>query len=331
MSVLIIAEAGVNHNGDLLLAKRMIEVAALAGADVVKFQTFRSENLVTKSAVKADYQKQATGTDDSQFDMLKKLEISPSQHEELINTCLQHNIQFLSTPFDTESVDYLESIGIQSWKIPSGEITNLPYLVKIAKTEKPIILSSGMSTMQELSAAVKVLKDNGAGEITALHCNSEYPTPFEDANIKAMLTIEDELNIPMGYSDHTPGIEAAIAAVALGAVIIEKHFTLDKNMDGPDHRASLEPDELAAMVKAVRNVEKAMGTGKKIPSPSEQKNIIIARKSIVAMRKIKKGEELTVDNITTKRPGNGVSPMLWFDVLGTKACRDFEEDELIAL
>lgn len=331
MSVLIIAEAGVNHNGDLTLAKRMIEVAALSGADVLKFQTFRSGNLVTKSALKADYQKQTTGAAGSQLEMLKKLEINPSQHEELINACRQHNIQFLSTPFDMESVDYLESIGIQSWKIPSGEITNLPYLVQIAKTGKPIILSSGMSTMEELRSAMDVLRGNGAGEITVLHCNSEYPTPFEDTNLRAMLTIRDELNVPVGYSDHTPGIEAAIAAVALGAVVIEKHFTLNKKMEGPDHRASLEPDELVAMIKAIRNIEKALGTGLKKPSPSEQKNITIARKSIVAKLRIRKDEQLTEKNITTKRPGSGVSPMRWFDVLGTKAIRDFEEDELIEI
>jgi N,N'-diacetyllegionaminate synthase len=331
MNTLIIAEAGVNHNGDISLAKKMIEVAASAGADIVKFQTFKSESLVTKSATKAEYQKQTTGSTGSQLDMLKKLELNPSQHIELIDACAEHNIQFLSTPFDMESVDYLESLNLKRWKIPSSEITNLPYLIKIAKTGKPVILSSGMSTMEEIRTAIDTLKSNGTGEIALLHCNSEYPTPFKDANLRAILTLKDAFNVPVGYSDHTPGIEAAIAAVALGAIIVEKHFTLDKKMEGPDHPASLEPHELNEMVRAIRNIEEALGTGEKTPSLSEKKNIAIARKSIVAKRNIQKGEILTEDNITTKRPGTGISPMRWFEVLGNNTIRDFKEDEFIEL
>lgn len=331
MNTLIIAEAGVNHNGDIGLANKMITVAADSGADYVKFQTSIPELTISKFAPKADYQKQTTGANESQVEMAKKLVLSFPAFIELKESCLKAGMNFLSTPFDLPSVDFLQSIDIPMWKIPSGEITNLTYLINIAKTGKPIILSTGMSMLEEIRVAINILKKNGSGDITVLHCNTEYPTPFEDANLRAMLTIKDELGVNVGYSDHTPGIEAAIAAVALGATVIEKHFTLDKNMEGPDHKASLEPDELAAMVKAIRNIEKAMGTGEKVPSPSESKNIAIARKSIVARRNIQKGELFSEENITVKRPGNGVSPMRWFEVLGTAAVRDFEEDELIEL
>lgn len=329
--VCIIAEAGVNHNGDLDLAKKMIDIASEAGVDMVKFQTFRAENVASKVASKAAYQIQTTGGEESQLDMLKKLEFSQAQFEELWAYCTQRGIQFLSTPFDLESVDFLEGLGLPCWKIPSGEITNLPYLLRIARSGKPVILSSGMSTMDELHAAVDVLTKNGASEVIVLHCNTEYPTPFEDANIRAILTIKKELGIRVGYSDHTVGIDCAIAAAALGATVIEKHFTLNKNMDGPDHKASLEPQELRAMTASIRNIEKAMGCGEKVPSPSEIKNIAIARKSIVAKRAIQEGEALTEDNITVKRPGNGVSPMRWFEVLGMRAVRNFGADELIEL
>jgi N,N'-diacetyllegionaminate synthase len=330
-NILIIAEAGVNHNGDMALAKQMIDAASAAGADLVKFQTFHPESLVSRFAQKADYQKQTTDAAETQLSMLQKLELKPEDHQELITYCGAKKIGFLSTPFDFKSIDFLESIAIPLWKIPSGEITNLPYLIKIAKTGKDVILSSGMSDLEEIRDAITTLRDHGAGKITVLHCNTEYPTPYGDDTLRAMETIRRELGVEVGYSDHTPGIEIPIAAAALGATVIEKHFTLDKNMDGPDHKASLEPDELAAMVKAIRNVEKAMGDGVKRPSASERKNIVIARKSIVATRDIKAGEPFNEDNITTKRPGNGISPMRWFDVLGQMAVRDFKEDELIEL
>jgi len=331
MSILIIAEAGVNHNGDVQLAKKMIETAAKAGADIVKFQTFVPELVISKYSEKAEYQKQTTGAHESQLDMVRQYYLSNDEHFELISHAKTVGIDFLSTPFDLESITFLNELDLQYWKIPSGEITNLPYLLTIAKTGKSVIMSSGMSTMAELKTALDILKDNGAGEVILLHCNTEYPTPFEDANLHAIITIRDELGVRTGYSDHTPGIEASIAAAAIGAVVIEKHFTLDRNMEGPDHKASLEPHELIAMVHAIRNIEKAMGTGDKRPSPSEQKNIKIARKSIVAKTNIKKDEVLTEDNITVKRPGNGISPMLWYDVIGKKAIRDFMEDELIYL
>ena len=331
MSTIIIAEAGVNHNGDMLLAKEMIEKAAEAGADIVKFQTFVPELVISKFASKADYQKNTTGTDESQLDMVRRYFLSNDEHYELVSHAKKCGIEFLSTPFDLVSVDFLKELDLSYWKIPSGEITNLPYLIAVAKTGKPVIMSSGMCTMEEVKSSLNVLKENGSGEIIVLHCNTEYPTPFEDANLSAIITLRDELGVRTGYSDHTPGIEAAIAATALGAVVLEKHFTLDRNMDGPDHKASIEPDELIAMVQAVRNVERAMGTGIKSPSPSERKNIDIARKSIVARVDIQKGEVLTEDNIIVKRPGDGISPMKWFDVLGTKAIRDFSEDEKIEI
>ena len=330
MSVYIIAEAGVNHNGSFALACKLVDAAKEAGADCIKFQTFKSENLVSRSAKKAEYQKMTTG-DSSQQDMLKKLELSFDEFIQLKNYCEKVGICFLSTPFDFDSIDFLDSINMPFWKVPSGEVTNLPYLLAIAKTGKPIVMSTGMCTLQEIRAAIDVLQANGAKEIKLLHCNTEYPTPFEDVNLKAMQTMRDEFQVEVGYSDHTKGIEVPIAAVSLGATIIEKHFTLDRNMEGPDHKASLEPQELADMVCCIRNIEKALGSGDKMPSPSEKKNIAVARKSIVAKSKIKAGDTLTENNITVKRPGTGISPMKWFEGLGTKAVKDFDEDELIIL
>lgn len=328
---LIIAEAGVNHNGSVILAHQMIDAAYSAGADIVKFQTGQPELVISKFAEKAAYQKRTTGTAESQLEMCKKLSLRYEAYQELKEHCANIGIQFLSTPFDINSIEFLEELGCTMWKIPSGEITNLPYLIKIAETRKPIVLSTGMSTLEEISDAIAVLNGHGAGEITLLHCTTEYPAPIEDVNLRAMETMRQKFGLKVGYSDHTQGIEIPIAAVAMGAYVIEKHFTLDRNMEGPDHKASLEPDELAAMVKAIRNVERALGDGIKTPSPSEIKNIPIARKSIVAKKKILKGELLTEENITTKRPGNGISPMRWNDVLGTRAVRDFCEDELIEI
>ena len=330
MSVYIIAEAGVNHNGSFDLACKLVDAAKEAGVDCIKFQTFKSENLVSRTAQKAEYQKETTG-DSSQRDMLKKLELSFSDFSRLKAYCEKKEICFLSTPFDFDSIDFLNSIDMPFWKIPSGEVTNLPYLLALAKTGKPVVMSTGMCTLQEIRDAIDVLNENGIKEIKLLHCNTEYPTPFEDVNLKAMETMRKEFHLEVGYSDHTKGIEVPIAAVALGATIIEKHFTLDRNMEGPDHKASLEPQELAEMVKCIRNIEKAIGTGEKTPSPSEKKNIAVARKSIVAKTKIKTGDVFTEQNITAKRPGTGLSPMKWFDVLGKTALRDFEEDELIEI
>lgn len=329
--VFVIAEAGVNHNGSLENAKKLVDVAAFAGADAVKFQTFKAESLVCKNAEKAEYQKNTTDAQENQFSMLKKLELTPQMHEELQKYCTQKGIMFLSTPFDIDSIDYLDKMGISVMKVPSGEITNYPYLKRIGQTGKKVILSTGMCELGEVEAAVCVLRDNGSNDIVILHCNTEYPTPYEDVNLKAMITLKEKLQIEVGYSDHTMGIEVPIAAVAVGATVIEKHFTLDKTMEGPDHKASLEPDELAAMVKAIRNIEKAIGTGSKEPSVSEKKNIPIARKSIVAKEAIKKGDVLSEKNLTCKRPGNGISPMCWNDVIGQRAKRDFEADELIEL
>lgn len=331
---LIIAEAGVNHNGSLDLAKQLVDNAVDAGADYIKFQTFKAEKLVTKSARQAEYQQRNIGSqENSQFQMLKKLELSPEDHRILIDYCKKAGIKFFSTAFDFDSMDYLHSLELDLWKIPSGEITNYPYLKKIASYHQPVILSTGMSTMEDIEACLKVLTDNGLtkDQITILHCNTEYPTPFEDVNLRAMQTIKERFGTQVGYSDHTRGIEVPIAAVALGAMVIEKHFTLDRNMPGPDHKASLEPDELKAMVSAIRNIEKALGSAEKKISDSERKNIAIARKSIVAATNIKKGEVLTEENITVKRPGTGISPMRWEEVLGTTAVRDFQEDELIVL
>ena len=332
MGVFIIAEAGVNHNGSLKLAKKLVDEAKNAGVDCIKFQTFIAENIVSKTAVKAEYQKQNTNnSSESQYNMLKKLELSFSDFIELNNYCKAKNIQFLSTAFDFESIDFLSSLDMNVWKIPSGEITNLPYLIKIANLGKDIILSTGMSTMEDIQNALSVLKTNGAGNITVLHCTTEYPAPFADVNLKAMLTIKDEFNVNIGYSDHTKGIEIPISAVALGATVIEKHFTLDKNMQGPDHKASLEPHELKKMVESIRNVESALGDGIKKLAESEKKNISIARKSIIAKRDIKTGEIFTQENLTVKRPGNGISPMKWFEILGQEAIKDFKEDELIEI
>ncbi|MCI9174001.1 MAG: N-acetylneuraminate synthase [Lachnospiraceae bacterium] len=328
--VFIIAEAGDNHNGDYNLALQLVDKAVEAGADCVKFQTFVTENVISKFAQKAEYQKENTGSEESQFDMVKKLELSFEQFRSIQQYCKEKGIMFLSTPFDLESIDFLEEIGIPFWKIPSGEITNLPYLEKIAGTGKDIILSTGMCTMDEIESALSVLRKNGAGQVTLLHCNTEYPTPIEDVNLHAMRRMKEVFRVPVGYSDHTAGIEIPIAAAALGASVIEKHFTLDKNMEGPDHKASLEPEELKQMVASIRNIEKAMGSGEKKPSPSEKKNISIARKSIVAKRDIKKGEKLTADNLSVKRPGDGISPMRWYEIVGTAAVKDFKEDELIA-
>ncbi len=330
MSVYIIAEAGVNHNGSFALACKLVDAAKEAGADCIKFQTFKAKNLVSRTAKKAEYQKKTTG-DSSQQGMLKKLELSFNEFLQLKKYCEQVGICFLSTPFDFDSIDFLNSINMPFWKLPSGEVTNLPYLLALAKTGKPVVMSTGMCNMEEIQEAIRVLKTNGTKDIKLLHCNTEYPTPFEDVNLKAMQTIRDKFQLEVGYSDHTKGIEVPIAAVALGAIIIEKHFTLDRNMEGPDHKASLEPDELAAMVNAIRNIERSLGTGIKEPSLSEKKNIVVARKSIVAKTIIKAGEVFTEDNITVKRPGTGISPMKWFEVLGTKAVRDFDEDELITL
>lgn len=329
--VFIIAEAGVNHNGDISLAKQLVDVAVSAGADAVKFQTFKAEKLVCKNAEKAAYQKETTNQAESQLEMLKKLELSEEMHDQLIDYCKKKGILFLSTPFDVDSVDYLIELGIEIIKIPSGEITNYPYLRKIAQTGKKVILSTGMSSLKEVREAVEVLKEYGNKDIAVLHCNTEYPTPFTDVNLKAMLTMRDELGVKVGYSDHTMGIEIPIAAVAMGAQIIEKHFTLDKTMDGPDHKASLEPHELKAMINAIRNVENALGTGVKEPSESEQRNIGIVRKSIVAKYAIKKGEVFSEENLVTKRPGTGVSPMKWNEIIGTVAGKDYKEDDLIEL
>lgn len=330
MSVYIIAEAGVNHNGSFELACKLVDAAKAAGVDCIKFQTFKSRNLVSNNAQKADYQKETTG-EGSQVDMLKKLELSYDEFLALKNYCDRIGISFLSTPFDFDSIEFLNSIDMPFWKIPSGEVTNYPYLFALAKTRKPVMMSTGMCEMAEIEAAIQVLRENGTTEIKLLHCNTEYPTPFEDVNLRAMQTMRDSFGLEVGYSDHTKGIEVPIAAVALGATVVEKHFTLDRNMEGPDHKASLEPNELAAMVTSIRHIEHALGNGNKTPSPSEKKNIAVARKSIVAKCAIKAGELLTEENITVKRPGSGVSPMRWKDVLGTKAVRDYEEDELIEL
>ena len=329
MGVKIIAEAGVNHNGSLKTAKQMVLAAKGAGADYVKFQTFCPEKLVSKYAGKAEYQKQATGAEESQLEMLGRLALSQEDFKELKEYCSRQGIGFLSTPFDIESIHFLDKLGMDFWKLPSGELTNLPYLLEVAKTGKPVVMSTGMSRLEEVKASVDALQRAGAGELTLLHCNTEYPTPMVDVNLRAMAALHNACSLPVGYSDHTLGIEIPIAAAALGASVIEKHFTLDRAMEGPDHRASLEPKELKAMALAIRNVELALGSGEKGPSPSEKKNITAARKSIVANCQIKKGEIFTEKNLAAKRPGNGISPMRWFELLGQAAERDFEPDELI--
>mgnify|MGYP000996424922 CR=1 FL=1 len=332
--IIIIAEAGVNHNGSIELAKKLIDAASEAGVDYVKFQTFDAKKLASKNAEKADYQaKNMRDENGSQQDMLSELELSPSEHYELMEYCKKKNIAFFSTAFDLQSLDFLASLNLGLWKIPSGEITNYPYLRRVAQTREPIILSTGMSDMLDIQNAIKALIDNGASkqDITVLHCNTEYPTPMVDVNLRAMNSIARDLEVNIGYSDHTLGIEVPIAAVALGATIIEKHFTLDRSLDGPDHKASLEPEELKAMVKAIRNIEMALGSEEKNVTESERGNIAIARKSIVAARTIKKGEPLTEENITVKRPGTGISPMSWNQVVGTVAVKDFNEDDLIEI
>jgi N,N'-diacetyllegionaminate synthase len=332
--IIIIAEAGVNHNGSLQLAKQLVDVAADAGADYVKFQTFKANKIASKQAQKAIYQQQTTDNTESQLEMLERLELDEMAHLELINYCQEKNIAFLSTAFDFDSIELLKKLGITLGKIPSGELTNLPFLRKMAKTFPKLILSTGMADMKEIDDTINALIEAGAERmnLTVLHCNTEYPTPFEDVNLKAMLSIQKQLNVSIGYSDHTLGIEIPIAAVAMGATIIEKHFTLDRNMKGPDHKASLEPIELKAMVQSIRNVELALaGTGIKVASNSEKKNIGIARKSIVAARNISIGDTFTDENITVKRPGIGINPMLWDEVIGKKAVKDFKEDELIVI
>ncbi|MBD5448673.1 MAG: N-acetylneuraminate synthase [Lachnospiraceae bacterium] len=328
--IFVIAEAGVNHNGNPEIARKMIDAAAEAGADAVKFQTFKADSLVRKDARKAAYQQNnAADKSESQYEMLKKLELTEAVHRELIGYCKTKGIMFLSTPFDTDSIRMLADCGITIMKVPSGEITNYPYLQEIARTGKPVIMSTGMCELQEVKDAVRVLKENGSSEIALLHCNTEYPTPMQDVNLRAMCTLREELGVPVGYSDHTQGIEVPIAAAAMGAVVIEKHFTLDRNMEGPDHKASLEPEELRAMVQAIRNIEVALGDGIKRPSASEIKNRDVARKSIVAKTNIRKGEVFTEANLTAKRPGTGISPMQWNEVIGLKADRDYALDEMI--
>jgi len=327
---LIIAEAGVNYNGSLELAYKMVDKAKEAGADVVKFQTANAENVISRYAEKAAYQKETTGLDESQLEMVKKLMLPFNDFIPLKKYCDKKEIGFLSTPFELDAIHFLNDLQ-DKWKIPSGEITNHPYLVEIGRTGKPVIMSTGMSNLDEIEAAMHILKENGSGEISLLHCNTQYPTPFEDVNLMAMITMRERFNCKVGYSDHTPGIEVPVAAVALGAQIIEKHFTLDRNMEGPDHKASLEVHELAEMVRSIRNIEIALGDGVKRVSQSERDNIAIARKSIVAKKSIKKGEVLSEENITTKRPGNGIDPMRWNEVIGTEAKKDFSEDELITI
>ena len=331
MSVFIIAEAGVNHNGSVELAKQLIDVASNSGADAVKFQTFKAENLVAKDTQKAEYQKQTTDASESQFDMIKKLELDVEAHKELIAYCQEKDIMFLSTPFDHESIDLLSDLGLKIFKIASGEITNLPYLRHVGSLDKQVILSTGMSNLKEVGDALNILINAGTSKdnITVLHANTMYPTPMEDVNLNAMLAIQKEFDIAVGYSDHTLGIEVDIAAVAMGASCIEKHFTLDKTMEGPDHKASLEPKELKELVSSIRNIEKAFGSSEKKPSPSESVNIDISRKSIVAKIDIKKDEKFTDKNITTKRPGNGISPMKWDEIVGSIAQKDYKDDELI--
>lgn len=331
--VFIIAEAGVNHNGDINIAKKLIEVAAEAGADAVKFQTFKTTNLVSKKAEKAHYQKETSDSKESLFEMIKKLELGKTEHLELLKYCKSKNITFLSTPFDHDSIDLLNELGLDTFKIPSGEITNLPYLQHIGSLNKYVILSTGMSNLNEIGDALDLLINSGTNKnkITVLHANTEYPTPYEDVNLLAMKTIKKQFNINVGYSDHTVGIEIPIAAVALGACIIEKHFTLDKKMIGPDHKASMEPAELRAMVEAVRIIEKALGNGIKIPSESEKKNIPIVRKSILAKCIINKGEKFTAKNLTIKRPGTGISPMRWNELIGMTANKKYNPEDLIEI
>lgn len=326
---IIIAEAGVNHNGDINIARKLIEKAKESGANIVKFQTTKVDSLVSKYAEMAQYQKENMGYEKSQKEMLQSFTLPFEAFYEISDYCHTVGIDFLSTPFDIESVKFLYGLGCDLWKIPSGEITNYPYLIEIAKTRKPVILSTGMSTLEEVKACYRLLRENGTPDITLLHCTTQYPTEYEDVNLRAMLTLKNEFNCQVGYSDHSRGIEVPVAAVAMGAVLIEKHFTLSRDMEGPDHKASLEPEELKQMVSMIRHIEVALGDGIKTPKPTEEPNKLVARKSIVAKRFIKKGELLSEENMTTKRPGTGICPMLWETVLGTEAIRDFGEDELI--
>ena len=329
----IIAEAGINHNGSVEIAKKMVDVALKAGVDAVKFQTFKAEKMTSRFTMKAEYQKKATDRKESQLDMLKRLQLSTDAHRALIDYCNKNSISFLSSPFDLESIELLDNLGLETFKIPSGEITNLPYLRKIGSLGKRIIMSTGMADLKEIKKALDILREAGTAkkDITVLHCNTEYPTPYEDVNLKAMLRIKETLKVDIGYSDHTLGIEVPVAAVALGATVIEKHFTLDRGMEGPDHKTSLEPDELEDMVDAIRNIEKSLGSGIKKPSPSELKNKTLSRKSIVALRDIKKDEAFTEKNITAKRTGGGISPMEWDNLIGGFAKRDFKEDEIVEI
>jgi N,N'-diacetyllegionaminate synthase len=332
-NVFVIAEAGVNHNGSIALAKKLVDVAVESGADAVKFQSFKADSLVIKFAEKAEYQKKATGNNESQYEMLKKLELSVDEHQVLMSYCQGKKIQFLSTPFDCDSVDMLDSFDMPIFKIPSGEITNLPYLERIGRLNKRVILSTGMSNLSDIENALGILTESGTEreKISILHATTEYPCPIDEVNIRAMQTIKENFGLNVGYSDHTQGIEISIAAVALGASIIEKHFTLDRSMEGPDHKSSLEPYELKAMIKAIRNVEQALGDGFKGPTDSEKKNLAIARKSIVALQNIQKGELFSEQNLAIKRPGTGISPMRWREVMGKRAIRNFLIDELIEL
>lgn len=327
----IIAEIGVNHNGQIDLAKRMVDEIARCGADTAKFQTAQPEKLVSRFAGKADYQKKTTDQDESQLEMIRKIMLPLDAFEEMKRYCEKTGVEFLSTPFDLDSIDYLDSIGMRLWKIPSGEVTNLPYLIKIARTGYPIIMSTGMCDMQEIRDAVSVLDKYGAGDLTILHCTTEYPAPIDEVNLMAMESLRNEFHTPVGYSDHTEGIDVSIAAAAMGACVIEKHFTLDRSMEGPDQKASTEPGPFRQMVRSIRIIERARGEGGKTVSASERKNIAVARKSIVAARPIAKGEVFTEENLTTKRPGDGISPMRWFDVIGKTAPRDFAEDEKVEM
>ncbi|AWI79962.1 N-acetylneuraminate synthase [Parazoarcus communis] len=333
MKTLIIAEAGVNHNGDLNMARALVDAAAEAGADLVKFQTFSADRLVTTSARKADYQIKATEADESQYEMIRRLELSPAMHADLIGHCQQRGIEFFSTAFDLDSLDYLNSLGMPRIKVPSGEITNLPYLRKVGAFGKHVILSTGMSTLGEIEAAVDVLERAGTSRdrITVLHCNTEYPVPMAEVNLRAMISIREAFGVEVGFSDHTEGIEVAVAAVALGACVIEKHFTLDRSLPGPDHRASIEPQELAHLIRSIRNIELAMGDGVKRPGLRESQNIPVVRKSLVAVKQIHAGELFSAENVGVKRPGTGLNPMRWDEVIGRRSARDFSVNELIEL
>lgn len=331
--VLIIAEAGVNHNGSIELAKKLVDLAAEAGVDIVKFQTFKAENLVTTTAEMANYQIQNTKKDESQYEMLKRLELKYEDFLDLQKYTIQKGLRFLSTGFDLESLEFLKTLNMGLWKIPSGEITNLPYLEFVGKTNMPVIISTGMACLEEIEAALAILINSGTekNKISVLHCNTDYPTKFEDVHLNAMVTMQNKLGVKIGYSDHTDGVEVSVAAVALGATVIEKHFTLDKNFPGPDHKASLDPLELKMLVFQIRNIEKALGRSEKIPSASESKNIKIARKSIVAGQDILEGEIFSDKNLTIKRPGSGINPMKWYEVLGQRSTRNYKKDELIEI